>query len=263
MEIICKYCRLKIPRRELKNHIKHHEDSIKYVKNFKNPSFKCVEGCEAPCCKSFPVLLTAGDMIRISKFLDISIKELITNHCRFTVLGFGFGSPIIECGFQLKPPCSFFNKNLCVINKVKPLNCRAFPESDFLYLKMKADNQVEEDVSMESSIASNKKRPELLCFKKSHNFDEENLKYNVSFTHLCIVEKMRTGRILKIQNKQLFNSVIDYLQQEVNPEVLDDSRVMQAVMRELGINDGIWKEYKNYFLELVGDFENRKNICLI
>ncbi len=262
MKKICKYCHYKIPKKELKAHIRGHEEQIEYVTSFKNLAFKCLDGCKAPCCKNFPVLLSAGDMTRISKFLHISKENLITNNCKFTVFDVDFNSKILKCGFQLTPPCNFFKNNLCEINEVKPLSCRTFPEGDFLYLKLKAENQFSEDETMEWNIASNRKNPEFLCFKKSYEFDEDNWKYHTYFLLVRSTEQHRTGELLKIQNKTIFDSLMEALQ-ETGPEVLDNNGSIIHFMEDTGINDEIWNEFKDYFLDIINGFETQENICLI
>lgn len=85
--------------------------------------FKC-DGC-GECCKNREdILLTAYDIIRIRKFLKISLVQLMDKYCE-AYIGGQSKLPII----RLRPAaeCVFLIQGKCLIHEAKPTVCALYP----------------------------------------------------------------------------------------------------------------------------------------
>ncbi|MBD3204502.1 YkgJ family cysteine cluster protein [Candidatus Woesearchaeota archaeon] len=70
------------------------------------------------CCKILKSTLNKKDIKRISSHLNLSEKEFMTNYLK--------KNKNQEFEFK-KKPCIFLKKNKCTIYKVRPENCRDYP----------------------------------------------------------------------------------------------------------------------------------------
>ena len=81
--------------------------------------------CCGHCCKERgDILLTAYDIMRLQKYLDISFKELLITYCEMYV-GKDSGLPIIRLRTDARCPFLFHNK--CFVQDAKPTVCALFP----------------------------------------------------------------------------------------------------------------------------------------
>lgn len=90
--------------------------------------FICFDDCTRCCTNdTSSVSITIGDMVRISKHLDITIEELFQKYCDID----GTELPAYYNIFPilgLKLPCKFLKNGRCTIYNHRPLFCRVFPE---------------------------------------------------------------------------------------------------------------------------------------
>lgn len=85
--------------------------------------FRC-DGC-GECCKNRQdILLNAYDIIRIRKFLKITLGQLMDKYCEAYIGGHS-RLPII----RLRPAaeCVFLKKGKCLIHEAKPTVCALYP----------------------------------------------------------------------------------------------------------------------------------------
>ncbi len=89
--------------------------------------------CDANCCKSYIITVTAFDVLRVMKFTGKPHTEFATLHqARLlafdpdTTLDMEDDGWVYILGFR-SHPCAFIGKNLCSIHGCAPLSCRRYP----------------------------------------------------------------------------------------------------------------------------------------
>lgn len=95
--------------------------------NYLDPEDTFRFGCDCcgQCCKNRgDILLTAYDIIRLQKSLDITFGELLVTYCELYV-GETSGLPIVRLRTDAKCPFLFHNK--CYVQDAKPVICVLFP----------------------------------------------------------------------------------------------------------------------------------------
>ncbi len=97
--------------------------NLNYLELEQTFRFGC--NCCGQCCKErVDILLTAYDVMRLQKYLDISFKELLITYCELYV-GKDSGLPLVRLMTDARCPFLFHNK--CHVQDAKPTVCALFP----------------------------------------------------------------------------------------------------------------------------------------
>lgn len=101
-------------------------DELKDILNLKSKANLNCSLCEKCCEYRGDIKITPINVLEISKFLKISIKEFLE---KYTVEVVGEEPEIVIKGVGEKQECIFNNREnfKCAINKVKPMQCVVFP----------------------------------------------------------------------------------------------------------------------------------------
>lgn len=108
----------------------------------KNSKFKF--GCMqcGDCCRNVrredKVLLSAVDIYRAAKFLNIDIQEFLGTYCELIPGGESM-LPLMVLKERLDGSCIFLKKGLCTIHDVKPIPCSLFPLGRMMFLNEEKD----------------------------------------------------------------------------------------------------------------------------
>jgi len=89
--------------------------------------FKCMN-C-GKCCNAFyaQINITIGDLIRISGFLNKSIKYILKNFVGINPFGDPENPTKFSYELGINMPCLLRKNERCSIYQARPLNCRLFP----------------------------------------------------------------------------------------------------------------------------------------
>lgn len=88
--------------------------------------FKC--RCCGKCCRNRDdILLSPQDVFKITKKLELSVKEFIKKYCE-VYIGYSSYIPIVRLFPKgANKVCPLLNNNLCMVHEVKPTVCALFP----------------------------------------------------------------------------------------------------------------------------------------
>lgn len=84
------------------------------------------------CCKNGIVILYPEDVYKISAYLGLKQACFVKKYCKEIRLCINDSNSLNIYYLDISDFCVFLsNENLCVINEVKPLQCKLAPESYF------------------------------------------------------------------------------------------------------------------------------------
>lgn len=94
--------------------------------------------CDAKCCsgESGNIFFSKSEMSEISKFLNVSIDNFLSDFCRKD--GYRYSIKEIKSGGEYR--CIFLSENMCDIYSVRPEQCRTFP----FWSRFQNENNLEE-----------------------------------------------------------------------------------------------------------------------
>ena len=249
MKKVCQYCGKTFNKKELKIHINEHLKHFSRVKNFKDITFKCGDGCTATCCKGTSAFLSIGDINRISNYLNSSIDSFLKKYTRFSVADLDKMNKKIQCSFVLKGPCPFFENSKCRIYEVRPFMCRIFPFNLILFKKLSMEPHLKTE--FEATLQSYIHDPKALCFHSDFKINESEEDYYLTLWDVLTVEAHLTKKILQIIDKKLFNSIDNRLRDIISTTANEQiyNATLDEILRAEGIDKEIWNDFKQYFLD--------------
>ena len=97
--------------------------------------FRCTECGE--CCRNVEkedkILLSAVDIYRAAKYLNLEVQTFIGMHCELVPGGESM-LPLLVMKQRLDGSCTFLRKGKCTIHDAKPIPCSVFPLGRMLFL---------------------------------------------------------------------------------------------------------------------------------
>jgi Fe-S-cluster containining protein len=166
--------------------------------------FRCPDDCSSPGCrkKNITVEVTLFDLIKLSRFLNIPVSHIFSQHCRLGLAACKDHIQYMNLLIKMKKPCRFLSGNQCDVHDAKPLSCILFPE---LY-------QIQGEMPELSKKPLFRSFP---CLKKP-----------------ILISEMRTNALRKLERMSLQEQALSYAYLFGTPNFVVDKKHLRKKVRQ-------------------------------